>query len=106
MDRTVVFNGALLRIGSANRAGLRPISGSADHVYVFAFQSGKPSVALSTATKSLIQVIGTAPASGRTCRQQSDLPVYARALQRGGFRIPAEAEAEERVPGRVPRATK
>ena len=56
MDRTVVFNGALLRIGSANRAGLRPISGSADHVYVFAFQSGKPSVALSTATKSLIQV--------------------------------------------------
>jgi hypothetical protein len=30
--------------------------GASDHVYVFAFRAGKPSVALRTATKDLIQV--------------------------------------------------
>lgn len=30
--------------------------GASDHVYVFSFKSGKPSVALTTATKDLIQV--------------------------------------------------
>jgi hypothetical protein len=32
------------------------IGGASDHVYVFAFRAGKPSVALRTATKDLIQV--------------------------------------------------
>ena len=31
--------------------------GASDHVYVFAFKAGKPSVALRTATKDVIQVI-------------------------------------------------
>jgi len=32
------------------------VGGASDHVYVFAFRAGKPSVALQTATKDLIQV--------------------------------------------------
>jgi hypothetical protein len=32
------------------------IGGASDHVYVFAFRAGKPSVALRTATKDLVQV--------------------------------------------------
>ena len=32
------------------------VGGSSDHVYVFAFKAGKPSVALQTATKDLIQM--------------------------------------------------
>jgi hypothetical protein len=32
------------------------MGGASDHVYVFAFQAGKPTVALRTATKDLIQV--------------------------------------------------
>jgi hypothetical protein len=32
------------------------MGGASDHVYVFAFRAGKPSVALRTATKDLIQV--------------------------------------------------
>jgi hypothetical protein len=32
------------------------LGGASDHVYVFAFRAGKPSVALRTATKDLIQV--------------------------------------------------
>jgi hypothetical protein len=32
------------------------ISGASDHVYVFVFRAGKPSIALQTATKDLIQI--------------------------------------------------
>jgi hypothetical protein len=35
---------------------LQSAGGSCDHVYVFAFKAGKPSVALQTATKDFIQV--------------------------------------------------
>jgi hypothetical protein len=35
---------------------LQSVGGASDHVYVFAFRAGKPSVALRTATKDLIQI--------------------------------------------------
>lgn len=35
---------------------VQSMGGSSDHVYVFAFRAGKPSVALRTATKDLIQI--------------------------------------------------
>ena len=35
---------------------LQSMRGASDHVYVFAFRKGKPSLALKTATKDLIQV--------------------------------------------------
>ncbi len=35
---------------------LQSMGGASDHVYVFAFRAGKPSLALKTATKDLIQV--------------------------------------------------
>jgi hypothetical protein len=41
---------------AANVLVLQSMGGASDHVYVFAFQSGKPSVALKTATKDLIEV--------------------------------------------------
>ena len=41
---------------SFNVLVLQSMGGSADHVYVFAFQDGKPSLVLKTATKDLIQV--------------------------------------------------
>lgn len=41
---------------SENVLVFQSIGGASDHVYVFTFQSGKPSVALRTATKEVIQV--------------------------------------------------
>ncbi|MCX6631313.1 MAG: hypothetical protein NTW28_27185 [Candidatus Solibacter sp.] len=41
---------------AANVLVLQSMGGASDHVYVFVFQSGKPSVALKTATKDLIEV--------------------------------------------------
>lgn len=41
---------------SENVLVLQSLGGASDHVYVFTFQSGQPVIALSTATKDLIQV--------------------------------------------------
>lgn len=45
-----------LRAHIENVLVFQSLGGASDHVYVFAFRAGKPSLALRTATKDLIQI--------------------------------------------------
>ncbi|MCE5306926.1 MAG: hypothetical protein LLG20_04740 [Acidobacteriales bacterium] len=46
-------------VHSFNVLVFQSMGGASDHVYVFTFRSGKPSVALKTATKDMIDVVQT-----------------------------------------------
>jgi hypothetical protein len=59
-------------VHSFNVLVLQSMGGASDHVYVLLFKGGKPSVALKTATKDLIQV----EQSGKTITATVPPPTY------------------------------